>query len=89
MIRSVALPPGLLSASSASGWRVEAMSGSAGELHSAEVTAERLVRVNLVDGPAVVLGSAQGESTLSGPVPDGIDVVRRRSGGGAVWLVVR
>ena len=86
MIRQIALPPGVAALAEVNGWRVEAISGSAGDLHAAGVTAERLVRVNLVERPAVVLGSAQKESTLGDSLPRGVDVARRRSGGGAVWL---
>jgi lipoate-protein ligase A len=42
----------------------------------------RIVRVLTVDAPVVVLGSAQDPTRVTSPV----DVVRRRSGGGAVWL---
>jgi lipoate-protein ligase A len=42
----------------------------------------QIVRVLTVDAPVVVLGSAQDPSHFRFPV----DVVRRRSGGGAVWL---
>jgi lipoate---protein ligase len=45
----------------------------------------RIVRVLAVDAPAVVLGSAQDPSLITTPF-DPISVVRRRSGGGAVWL---
>jgi lipoate-protein ligase A len=43
---------------------------------------DRIIRVLTVDAPVVVLGSAQDPSHFRLPV----DVVRRRSGGGAVWL---
>jgi lipoate-protein ligase A len=42
----------------------------------------RIIRVLTVEKPVVVLGSAQDPST----VVESVEVVRRRSGGGAVWL---
>ena len=46
--------------------------------------ARRLVRVCAVDGPAIVLGSTQPLSDIV-ERPE-VPVVRRRSGGGAVWV---
>jgi lipoate-protein ligase A len=46
--------------------------------------AERTLTWCDVERPAVVLGSAQRDQVKA---PDGVDVVRRRSGGGAVLLV--
>ena len=65
-------------------WTVERRDGGAGSLFSdSETAASRIVRVLSVDRPALVLGSTQ-----RAPVSDdlGVDVVRRRSGGGAVLL---
>lgn len=62
------------------------------ELHSLDVAAlaagERLVVVCEPTRPALVLGSAQPDSDVDkGAVSaTGIDLVRRRSGGGAVWV---
>jgi lipoate---protein ligase len=76
-------------------WAVERHSGRAAALldGSLQVTAPgdeaiRRVRVLTVDRPAVVLGSSQPRSDLDLPatVASGIDVVRRRSGGGAVLV---
>lgn len=72
-------------------WRVERSRGSAGE-HHARVPpepAERAVWAHAVDSPALVLGSAQREDLVDLRLARalGIDVVRRRSGGGAVMLV--
>lgn len=66
------------------GWRVERARGTAAELHARDLPAERSVWIFEVAGPALVLGSTQ-------PAPDvmvdlEVEVVRRRSGGGAVWL---
>jgi lipoate---protein ligase len=48
----------------------------------------RLVRVHTVTRPAIVLGAAQQEAVIDREAAEanGIAVVRRRSGGGAVWL---
>lgn len=65
------------------------MSGTASELHALDVpTGRRILRVNEVTAAAVVLGSAQDEDDLD-PVAlarSGRQLVRRRSGGGAVTL---
>ncbi len=72
-------------------WRVEHVSGSAhdvfrGVSSSAPLVSERiespLVRFVSIDHPVLVLGSGQTESIV-GNTPN---VVKRRSGGGAVWL---
>lgn len=63
-------------------WTVERRDGGAGSLFSDSGTAaSRIVRVLAVDRPALVLGSTQVAS-----VRGGVEVVRRRSGGGAVLL---
>ncbi|MFZ4518793.1 MAG: lipoyl protein ligase domain-containing protein [Microthrixaceae bacterium] len=51
--------------------------------------ARRLVRVHDVVAPAVVLGSTQPDGLLDGPAihAAGVEVARRRSGGGAVHLL--
>lgn len=71
-------------------WRVEACSGSAAALHSREIPAElqRSVWVLDVDRPAVVLGSTQRLELvdLAACSSAGVEVARRRSGGGAVLL---
>jgi lipoate-protein ligase A len=66
-------------------WRVESATGSAAEFHARElpVPLERSAWVLDVDGPALVLGSTQVDTVRPGA---GIEVVRRRSGGGAVLL---
>jgi lipoate---protein ligase len=72
-------------------WAVEHVVGSAAELFTGDkssaaltsgVLTQPLVRVLQIDAPTLVLGSAQNESVV-GVVPN---VVKRRSGGGAVWL---
>lgn len=72
-------------------WRHEAVTGSAAEFHARPVPepAERAVWWFTVDRPALVLGSAQPDGTVdrAGAAAAGVEVVRRRSGGGAVLLV--
>lgn len=72
-------------------WRVERLVGSAAAFHARPLPAPatRLVSVLDVDRPALVLGSTQPEAdadadALAGA---GVELVRRRSGGGAVLLV--
>jgi lipoate-protein ligase A len=83
-------------------WRVEHERGPALELHqgsaalagrpggpgSGVVGQERVVRVLTVDRPALVLGSGQPDSDVDteAAATSGIDIVRRRSGGGAVLV---
>ena len=72
-------------------WVVGERHGRAGELHHRQPpddtgrTADWLV----VDRPAIVLGSAQrdGEIDVEACVASGVEVARRRSGGGAVLMV--
>jgi lipoate-protein ligase A len=68
-------------------WRVERLTGSAAAFHGLDLLADasRAAWLFEVDRPALVLGSAQSPSVVrSDP---SIDVVRRRSGGGAVLLL--
>jgi lipoate---protein ligase len=76
---------------SGSAWRIERISGTPAELFhgpmaSAQLVSahidQPLVRIITVDSPVLVLGSGQA-SAVVGSVPA---FVRRRSGGGAVWL---
>lgn len=63
-------------------WTVERRDGGAGSLFSdSGPAASRVVRVLSVDRPALVLGSTQSASVVGD-----VEVVRRRSGGGAVLL---
>jgi lipoate-protein ligase A len=71
------------------GWRVERNQGGAGSLFSDSgpaAPAQRLVRVQSVTAPALVLGSTQPASVVRSGAEAVVDVVRRRSGGGAVLL---
>jgi len=73
-------------------WRVEEVTLDVASAHGADLTgagATRLVRHHRIERPALVLGSTQPEAHVDPAVVArrGIDVVRRRSGGGAVLLV--
>jgi lipoate-protein ligase A len=66
-------------------WHAESVVGSASELHGRDLPAERTVWTFQPTEPAVVLGSTQPASVVRPGA--GIEVVHRRSGGGAVLLV--
>ena len=68
-------------------WPVERSRASAADFHAREVPdpAERAVWVCDTTEPALVLGSAQHDDGVDRGA--GVDVVRRRSGGGAVLVV--
>lgn len=63
--------------------------GDAGGFHSTEPAACRSATFHTVDRPTLVLGSTQPDSDVDQRVARvlGVDVVRRRSGGGAVLLM--
>lgn len=71
-------------------WRTERHVGPADELHARVPPddGERRIWVLVPTRPALVLGSTQDESVVDRAAVDaaGADVVRRRSGGGAVWV---
>lgn len=75
----------------ASGWELSSSRGSAGTFHGVDpaVLDARLAWWFDVDRPALVLGSAQPEASvdLDACQREGIEVVRRRSGGGAVLMI--
>lgn len=84
-------------ARAAGGWEVEEVSGPAADLHAAsadlleapgEGSVTRRVRVLHATSPAVVLGSGQSDEVVDRARADrfGIEVARRRSGGGAVLV---
>lgn len=84
--------PGLVNVPVSGGWRVVHATVTAEEQHAADLLAGDVVRsVHLVDveRTAIVLGSAQSHDSLDRAACDRLDVqvVRRRSGGGAVLLV--
>ena len=71
-----------------SGWKVSEMRAGAGELHHADLPAERSLTLMVPDKPAIILGSSQLASDVDADfcASAGIEVVRRRSGGGAVYV---
>jgi lipoate-protein ligase A len=73
------------------GWVVERRRGSAAELHGLAwpTPMRRTVWLLEVDRPALVLGSGQPEADVDVEAVRGagLDLVRRRSGGGAVLLI--
>ena len=77
------------------GWRVERVTGPASELHSGSAhlvsgtsLRDRVVRVLDADAPALVLGSGQAATDVDEAAARraGVDLVRRRTGGGAVFV---
>jgi lipoate-protein ligase A len=70
-------------------WQVEHSHGDAGEFHRREPVPERTATFHTVAAPTLVLGSAQRRTEVDDRVTSalGIEVVQRRSGGGAVLLV--
>ena len=70
-------------------WTVEYSRGDAAAFHAREPLARRSATFHAVDRATLVLGSAQKDDAVDSRVADGlrIDVVRRRSGGGAVLLL--
>lgn len=71
-------------------WTVEHLRGAAAAHHGLDVPdpARRSVWAFELDGPALVIGSTQWEGDVDHGASDalGVEVVRRRSGGGAVLL---
>lgn len=67
---------------------MEEWHGDAGVFHSLDLPAEPRVWVVIPDRPALVLGSSQSVSEIAASEAErlGLQVVIRRSGGGAVWL---
>ncbi len=70
-------------------WQVIHAHGDAGAFHAAEPEPARSATFHTVERPTLVLGSAQpGAAVDAGAAASlGVEVVRRRSGGGAVLLV--
>jgi len=71
-----------------SSWKLYTEHVSAGAQHGRDLVAERAVWDVRITQKAMVLGSRQDGSLLNGELcsRDGIEVVRRRSGGGIVFL---
>lgn len=63
--------------------------GDAGAFHQRDPEARRSATFHTVDHPTLVIGSTQPEASVDHRVADslGIEVVRRRSGGGGVLLI--
>ncbi|HEX4901802.1 MAG TPA: hypothetical protein VFV42_03270, partial [Acidimicrobiales bacterium] len=78
------------SSTMAGSWAVERFAGTAGELHGLDVPHDGVPRIWVLDvsAPAVVLGSTQRDDVVDRAAADaaGVEVARRRSGGGAVWV---
>ena len=72
-----------------SAWRVDTAHGDAGAFHTGDPTAERSATIFTVHQPTLVLGSTQPVNAVDDDAATrlGVEVVRRRSGGGAVLLV--
>jgi lipoate-protein ligase A len=68
---------------------VEESHGDAGAFHSTDPIARRSATFHSVERPTLVLGSAQADRDVDPRVAGalGVEVVRRRSGGGAVLLI--
>lgn len=71
------------------GWTIHHTHGDTAAFHAATPDAVRSVTFHTVERPTLALGSAQRPSDVDGRVADalGVDVVRRRSGGGAVLML--
>ena len=74
----------------ARGMDVERFRGTAAELHAMELPGDGRRHVWLLESTdtALVLGSTQGADVVdeAAATAAGVDIVRRRSGGGAVWV---
>lgn len=70
-------------------WRVEYLHGDAGAFHAADPAGDRSATFHTVAHPTLVLGSTQTEAAVDADEARalGVEVVRRRSGGGAVLLL--
>ncbi len=69
-------------------WQRHDWSGSAAGFHELDPVAERGLWWCSVVRPALIVGSSQSVDVVSadGAAAAGVDVVRRRSGGGVVWV---
>lgn len=69
-------------------WSVESLFDDAYALHHAQLGADRCLRFMHPSRPAIVLGSSQSDADVDAEFcrAHGFDVVRRRSGGGAVFV---
>lgn len=69
-------------------WKSHVWRGSAADFHSLDLAMDRAVWSCVVSAPALILGSTQNESDVdtAWASTQGIDIVRRRSGGGVVYV---
>ena len=70
-------------------WRIEHSAGDVGAFHARELPSDQRVATFFsAESPALVLGSSQRDDSVDRQVAarDGIEIVRRRSGGGGVLL---
>ena len=69
-------------------WAVHEWDGSATDFHATVLPAERGLWTLVDPAPTIVLGSSQpeGDIDIAAAALGHVDIVRRRSGGGAVWL---
>lgn len=80
---------GLSDTESISGWFIERHVGSTQALHDSEPDfARRLVRVNQIESPSLVLGSTQSRDLIDVALCEarGVEVAQRHSGGGVVSM---
>jgi lipoate-protein ligase A len=72
----------------AGSWRLHEWRGTAADFHSFDPPGERAVWWCRVEAPALILGSSQTADTVSMEcaADAGLDIVRRRSGGGVVFV---
>jgi lipoate-protein ligase A len=70
-------------------WEIRDTLGDTGRFHSADPAPVRSATFHRVDRPTLALGSAQPTERVNHRIADalGVEVVRRRSGGGGVLLV--
>ena len=70
-------------------WHISHSHGDAGAFHATDPQPVRSATFHTVDRATLVLGSTQDDASVASAVAsaNGVEVVRRRSGGGAVLLV--
>jgi len=81
-------PPRLVIVENVTTWPLQHWTGTAQEFHSLDLPSERAVWRCSINSPAIILGSTQDENHIDPVVAERlkIDVARRRSGGGAVYV---
>lgn len=73
---------------SSAGWKLHRWQGTAGEFHALDLACDRAVWLCEPSAPALVLGSTQPEDIIDREAAAalGLEVARRRSGGGVVFV---